>query len=286
MKDDSRLQTYRKLKSKAKNLAKAILKTELRGPANPQIQYFLDQAKHIEKFSIENCSDVEGGIAGEIMDALCLLMPEFISGTLTSSQTLFKLNIALPGYWYKLMTLPPMGEYATLAAEFILSDEKLFTNSILELGSGVGNLTSLIAHKAQDYVRTDKESKLLNKRWAVREEVYDFNYGGAWKGQNLVVAVNAVHCATDKIKTLEHIYSMLKQGGQILLSEGQSPVCAGEPWALNLLFGLYDGWWDRGGFLERGVWTTYLKKAGFKKISYRALTAGEYDFGGIIWAEK
>jgi SAM-dependent methyltransferase len=116
---------------------------------------------------------------------------------------------------------------------------------------------------------------------------YDFNEPGSWRDLDTIFAVNALHCAKDKVRTLRHLRDMLRSGGTLLLGEG-IPY-SGErqtPWPLNGFFGLFRGWWDVGGFLTRDDWLAAIHAAGFQKAGWAARRAGSYDLGGVIWCER
>jgi hypothetical protein len=100
-------------------------------------------------------------------------------------------------------------------------------------------------------------------------------------------AVNALHCARDKTATLSHLHAMLREGGTLVLGEGQPRTDArATPWALNPFFGLFRGWWDVGGFLSRREWLRALRDARFTQVGFAARRAGAHDLGGVIWAVK
>lgn len=73
---------------------------------------------------------------------------------------------------------------------------------------------------------------------------------------------NALHCARDPAITMQRIDRMLNQGGLFLIAEGQPWTNPGVPWALNVPFGMVDGWWDRGGFLDRAKWLACCASSG------------------------
>jgi len=112
---------------------------------------------------------------------------------------------------------------------------------------------------------------------------YDFNGPGTWTGLDCIFAVNALHCAAEPLVTLGHLRQMIKPGGRLVLVEGANPTTdAGTPWALNHLFGLFDGWWDVGGFRSLSIWKEDLKSAGFADVECQPYRAGGYRLGGIV----
>ena len=101
---------------------------------------------------------------------------------------------------------------------------------------------------------------LKRQRIAGTVERYDFNEPGTWRDLDTIFAVNALHCAKDKLATLRHLREMLRPGGALVLGEGRPYTDArGTPWALNTFFGLFRGWWDIGGFVSRDDWLAALR---------------------------
>lgn len=193
-----------------------------------------------------------------------------------------------PGLWKRAMTEWPMGGFARMTADFMV-DNGLLDGEVLELGAGVGSCSALVAaHVSGPFVRTDLQPFLLKRqRIAGTVERYDFNEPGRWRRLDTIFAVNALHCARDKIATLGHLRDMLREGGALVLGEGRPHTDAhGTPWALNAFFGLFRGWWDIGGFVSRQDWLAALDAARFASIGFAARRAGAHDLGGVIWAVK
>ena len=61
---------------------------------------------------------------------------------------------------------------------------------------------------------------------------------------------------------------------------------APSPPALAPFFGLFEGVWNRDGFLPRDEWFGILAHAGFYELQCRPLLAGQHDLGGLIWGVK
>jgi hypothetical protein len=117
-------------------------------------------------------------------------------------------------------------------------------------------------------------------------EVYVFNDAGPWRDLDTFFAVFALHCAKDKDVTLRHLHGMLRPGGSVVLGEGRPYTYDRTPWALNVFFGLFRGWWDIGGFIPREAWLAALRQAGFSHVGFAAWRAGNHDLGGTIWGVK
>jgi SAM-dependent methyltransferase len=193
-----------------------------------------------------------------------------------------------PGLWKRAMTEWPMGGFARMAADFMIAND-LLSGHLIELGAGVGSCSALVAgHVTDRFIRTDLQPFLLKRqKIAGTVERYDFNEPGRWHDVDLIFAVNALHCARDKLATLGHLFNMLRSGGVLVLGEGRPYTDDnGTPWALNPFFGLFRGWWDVSGFIAREDWVAMLGQAGFSRTGYAARRAGSHDLGGVIWAVK
>jgi acyl-CoA synthetase (AMP-forming)/AMP-acid ligase II/SAM-dependent methyltransferase len=191
-----------------------------------------------------------------------------------------------PGLWKRLMTEWPMASYAGLMVDTLQTLCDL-DGRFLELGSGVGNTTSLVCDLIRgDFVWTDASESLVERgTWRGTGMVYDFDHAPASDlgTFDTIFATNALHCARDKLATLRQLRHHLVDGGRIVLAEGSKYTLDGTPWALDFLFALFDGWWDRGGFLPRWEWISLLKRAGYRQIGFSVLRAGPHDLGGVVW---
>jgi hypothetical protein len=193
-----------------------------------------------------------------------------------------------PGLWKRAMTEWPMGGFARMAADFMIGND-LLGGHVIELGAGVGSCSALVAgHVTDRFVRTDLQPFLLKRqKIAGTVERYDFNEPGRWRDIDTIFAVNALHCAKDKMVTLGHLFDMLRNGGVLVLGEGRPYTDDNRtPWALNPFFGLFRGWWDIGGFVAREGWLATLAQTGFSRTGYAVRRAGVHDLGGVIWAVK
>ncbi|MFI5907223.1 AMP-binding protein [Dactylosporangium sp. NPDC051541] len=194
-----------------------------------------------------------------------------------------------PGLWKRLMTEWPMGSYATLMADTLrtLADAH---GRFLELGTGVGNTTSLVGDLIRgEFVWSDASESLVRRgSWPGAGLVYDFDREppGELGTFDTIFATNAVHCAQDKLATLRHLRDHLADGGRVVLCEGSPRTGPDTPWALDFLFALFDGWWDRGGFLSRWEWVALLRAAGYRQLGFSVLRAGPHDLGGAVWGAR
>jgi long-chain acyl-CoA synthetase len=225
----------------------------------------------------------EGAIF-ECLRRVIAAWPDLSSGKIEGEQVL----AGDPGLWKRAMTEWPMGGFARMTADFLIGND-LLGGKVLELGAGVGSCSALVAsHVSDQFIRSDLQPFLLKRqRIAGTVERYDFNEPGKWRDLDAIFAVNALHCAKDKLATLRHLRAMLRQYGALVLGEGQpyTDACR-TPWALNSFFGLFRGWWDIGGFVSREGWLAALREAGFVRIGFAVRQAGIHDLGGVLWAVK
>lgn len=276
-------QAYEALRAQARRLARAILAQP--SPGSAQLSYLCAEAARLAKAAPEYRGAPPECLAGEILAYLADHAADlFADGGVARAKRGLISRFGVR-YWETLMTSFPMQTYATLAADLFL-ERGLERGSCLELGAGTGNFSRLVHGSIRDYVRTDKEPLILDPSLGGETARLDFDEPFAGRRAETIVAVNALHCARDKGATLRYLFEALVSGGTFLLAEGADPVRSDEPWCLNLLFGLYDGWWDRGGFLPRDRWRELLRAAGFVGIEERPWVAGEYDWGGLLVARK
>ncbi len=155
-----------------------------------------------------------------------------------------------------------------------------FDLNILEIGTGTGGLTRLIApYIIRDrYIATDITEALQMARGKETQHIdlsykmFNLNHYEEYtlfKEQkvDLVLASNSLHTGKNIEKTLASIYSNLQEGAFILFYEYHTPVCLA-------LWGMDEGTWGFEDEREYGLWITQeswlnkLKKAGFETISY------------------
>lgn len=190
------------------------------------------------------------------------------------------------GLWRKLMSGFPMGQYAQLCASFLIA-RNLLQGEVLELGAGIGNTSNLLeSYVSKDFIRSDL-GRDLNSRFSIGKYMsIDFDSPLSIRNQQTIFATNAIHCAGDKQATLNYIYDSLTEGGYFVLAEGEPITHKNTPWALNMFYGMFDGWWNVSGFIQRTEWLEMFKNAGFKDIGWSVLRAGHHDLGGLIWGRK
>ncbi|AUG77882.1 hypothetical protein CFP65_3074 [Kitasatospora sp. MMS16-BH015] len=271
---------YAALLGYAREAALALLASPHR-PTCARAGHILAQARAVAALP-PVATDGPRSVAHDALDAFVAAWPGLADGSVDGSA----LMRSHPGLWKRLMTEWPMGAYAELTAR-TLRQGGLLDGRVLEVGTGVGNTTALIAGEVTgEFFWSDREPALVARgQWPGTGLVFDFDHEppAALTGRfDTVFATNAVHCAADKPAALRHLHSLLAPGGRLVLGEGSSPV-AGAPWALDFLFCALDGWWDRGGFLTRAEWLRLLAEAGFTALGFSALRAGRHDLGGVVW---
>jgi len=188
----------------------------------------------------------------------------------------------IPSLWRRLMHEWPMGVYGDLVAD-IIARRGLLHGRALEFGTGVGNTSGLLNRaKFDELFLTDLQQS--TKR-GVR--AWNFDCGEPYTvGLDLIFGTNALHCSKSPTKALHTMFTMLKPGGHLVIGEGEAHPYRDEPWALHAFFGLFDGWWDVGGFLTRRGWVELLERTGFVDVGWSVFRAGRFDLGGALWARR
>ncbi len=157
---------------------------------------------------------------------------------------------------------------------------------ILELGAGTGSTTASILPKLpggrSEYVYTDVSKLFLRhgKRKFenyknVRYELLDAEADPRTQGFgaasfDLVVAANVLHATADLRRSLEHVRTVLRPGGWLVLLEMTRPT----RW-LDIVFGLLAGWRKFQDddvrhdtpLLGAGAWADVLRQAGFAEVA-------------------
>jgi long-chain acyl-CoA synthetase len=273
---------YTALLTRAAGTARVILAGP--PPRTPSARYITTAARALLDAGIKPdnaaLSDVP---AVQVLELLEKHWPELAAGETTGEQ----LIRAVPGLWRQLMSEWPMGDYADLLAAQ-LPGRKL-RGAVIELGAGTGRTSWLLSGLTGDgYLRTDRELSRLPPGPPGTPAAVDFDRelpvpAGQPAGWDVIFATNALHCAADRPAAVRLAAAALAPGGMLLLAEGAPVTAPGTPWALNLLFGLFTGWHDRGGFRSRWDWLQDLTSAGLTPAGYVQLRAGRHDLGGVVW---
>jgi acyl-coenzyme A synthetase/AMP-(fatty) acid ligase len=254
----------------AGRLAQRIIKLHA---TNPQQRYLLSVANKLAPYagSGESYDSVK-----PYFNAIDRHLEDWWDGKLTKH-----IFSGLP--WDSLMNEIPMGGFPKLAHQFC-QENNLYSGKVMEIGAGVGNFSRYVPHNT-DYIRTDIDTKFLQGKY---KNEYQLNIDVPYSvyglgGFDLIVGVNVMHCSRNKMIAIVNAYEELNGGGVLLLSEGQSPA---EVWALDILFGFIDGWWNRGGFIHRHEWLEMFKKLSPTEMGYSVYREGKYDLGGLVWLRK
>jgi SAM-dependent methyltransferase len=188
------------------------------------------------------------------------------------------------GLWRRLMCEWPMSDYADSAVTEIRRHLQPGRQRILELGAGVGNTTRPLApHIARTggfYIRTDQNLHLMPDNIDVDGIIIGWNFDRPWHHGltgdfDIIHATNALHCALDPATTIAHLKTLLAPEGRLIITEGAPTIghytppltrpdgtFQVRPWALHAAFGIFDGWWNRGGFRPYNYWIDTLDGIG------------------------
>jgi SAM-dependent methyltransferase len=281
---------YRQLLQTARGVAEQIVRTPASGLSGaPQYIHRASQELLNAPFEDGAQSVPAEGAPFELFARLAAAWPDLAAGRIEGERVL---NLdpldRTRNLWRRAMMDWPMGEFAQMTARVLIEGD-LLGGHVMELGAGVGSCSALVAdHVTDRFIRTDLEPFLLRRlKLPGTVESYNFNEPGRWRELDTIFAVNALHCARDKVATLRHLLEMLRTGGVLVIGEGSPHTDdKGTPWALNQCFGMFRGWWDVGGYFARESWIEALRTAGFGDIGFAARRAGAHDLGGVIWAVK
>ncbi len=251
--------------------------------ANTQAMVIWGEAYQLASRPGRSITGTDTGPAGVLLDVLEGAWPAIASEAMS------------PGYlmrgerdlWRDLMQSWPMGHYAMLMSAFLMRRD-LLTNRLLEVGTGVGNCSTLLAEFVTgELVRTDLRPALAPPiAGQPMCQTYDFDTPWGENDFEVVFGVNALHCSADPCNAVRHLYNALDEGGTLVLAEGAPYTRADTPWALSCMFGLFGGWWDKGGFLPRHTWLQYLDDLPHSETGWARLRSGGHDLGGLVWLVK
>jgi acyl-CoA synthetase (AMP-forming)/AMP-acid ligase II/SAM-dependent methyltransferase len=274
---------YTRLLARAARTAQLI--TAGPPPRTPSARYITAAARRLLHAAQPGPQDSDGP-AGQVLTLMEGSWPALAAGEITGEQ----LIRTVPGLWRRLMSEWPMGDYADLLGAHLAATADL-TGPVLELGAGIGRTSRLLAGQAgAGYLRSDRDISLLPVSCPGTPAAIDFDQeipppaaGGGWE---VIFAANALHCAADRRAAVQRAAAALTPGGSLVLAEGTPETAPGTPWALDLLFGMFTGWHDRGGFRSRWDWLADFSAAGLTTSGYVQLRAGRHDLGGVVWASK
>ncbi len=209
---------------------------------------------------------------GEV-EPLELLFP---NGSLSDVEALYK-DSPYFRFYNKLM-----GNAVFALVSGLPSDRRL---RILEVGAGTGSVTSCVLPKLPgrtEYVFTDV-STLFGSRARQTFAAYPFvtyqvldiekeplEQGFSQHSFDVVIAANSLHATADLRQTLEHVRTLLRPDGSLLLLEA-----TGKLRFADLIVGLTEGWWrfsdtelrPSHALLSREKWSNLLAATGFRDVA-------------------
>jgi len=159
---------------------------------------------------------------------------------------------------------------------------------ILEIGSGTGATTQAVldglleAGRKVEYHYTelwdtlllDAKARLGQKYSCLKFDFLDINTNPRLQGftdvYDVVIATNVLHATLQLSTSLQHVKSLLRKGGRLMLNES----VVNQPYS-TLTFGLLPGWWNAidveeripcSPLVTRQHWCTLLRDAGFDAV--------------------
>jgi acyl transferase domain-containing protein/NAD(P)-dependent dehydrogenase (short-subunit alcohol dehydrogenase family)/SAM-dependent methyltransferase/acyl carrier protein len=227
---------------------------------------------------LERCAGRLADVLRGVQDPLQLLFPD---GDATAASSLYR---DAPGA--RLMNRTLRDGVAEAVAR-LASGRKL---RVLEIGAGTGGTTAglleILPADRTDYLFTDISPRFTTSAREqfgayhfVRYRVLDIerdptaqNFAEA--PFDLIVAANVLHATKDLRQSLRHVRQLAAPGAMLLLLEGTGPIRA-----LDLVFGLTEGWWRfadeevRSGYplIASQTWVRLLLQSGFRGAEAVAL---------------
>lgn len=268
---------YHNLCEYSSNVSYSLLKKSLTmgTPKNKeQIDFILDQSELIYS-SFDPSPVCDSSASSRLLKVLDTEFDALVAGD--SGESIMKRH---KGLWADTNKNWLMGNYAE-SVDSYFSSLNVKESIALELGAGVGATSDRISNKFKKYFRSD----LLKFRY--NDIIINFDYPIAYFNLKFdyIVATNAVHCSSDKVKALNHIKDIMAVGGKLILAEGD-PSPNGKPFALNNAYGLFDGWWNVGGFLGVSEWLSCFNIVGFKLSDLIPVKSDDTIIGYVYVLEK
>ncbi|WP_406205566.1 class I SAM-dependent methyltransferase [Kitasatospora sp. NBC_01560] len=268
---------YAALADHASRIAGMICGGVGRPPQTASTRYVLEESRRLLDAWHPEGHPRPRSAAADTLDAIAAAWPSLCEGAVTGEEVLARQD----GLWQRLMSEWPMGRYAQMSADALAAHDGP-VGTVVELGAGVGVTTRLI----RDSVAMRGGRLLATDLHYGASQAVDFDCPllAQLPPADVVVATNALHCAADPVATLGWIRELLNPDGVLILGEGAPFPEPGVPWALNLLFGVCQGWFDRGGFRSPEFWTQAMSSAGFGRVSRHRWPSDRFEFGGVLVA--
>lgn len=155
--------------------------------------------------------------------------------------------------------------------------EKYIGERVLEIGSGIGNITELLLAKKRIVIPSEinhKFVKILNKRFskkAIFLDVTNINVKKITQKFDTIIAVNVLEHIKNDQKALINISKILGRNGLLIIIVP----------AHQLLFGSYDQRLDHYRRYSTNDLTVKIKKAGYKPINITHLNKLAF-FGWLL----
>ncbi|KAI9715397.1 MAG: Type I Iterative PKS [Chrysothrix sp. TS-e1954] len=242
-----------------------------------------EQLKLVESVSHYNAT-------GEMLCAVGRKLPAILRGQVEALEIMLKDGLLSRHYEQETNTKRVVKALAGYARNLAEIDPNL---SVLEIGAGTGSATAPIIEALTSayseatislrYTFTDISAGFFDNarsklaRWSqhLRYEKLDIGQDPSTQGfvpesYDVIVAANALHATPDIVATMNHVGSLLKPNGKLLLSEATSYRHG----AHALPFTLLPGWWfakdkyrsGEGPLLDRSAWHDLLASSGFSGV--------------------
>lgn len=218
-----------------------------------QIKYILKSCKEINN-AFDRNPTFDASSSSRLLNVLRYSFESLWNGQ-KSGEELIKAD---KGLWADVNKNWLMGDYCLSLRNF-LDDYDFHRSNALEINSEIGATSDLISHKFNSYLRTGVRQVRRN------DFVIDFERDIKYFDTkfDIVLGTNSLDRFLNKELALKNIYEVLKDDGKAFFVEGEA-FPANKPFVLNNAFGLLDGWWNTGGFLELDQWMQLFDKTGFE----------------------
>lgn len=195
-----------------------------------------------------------------------------------------------PGLWRAFNRGFPMGLHGQALAYHV--QHLLPAARVLEIGAGTGNTTGwLDTRVTHTYTASDLHPDISRKAKLAADRIIHLDIDDVMHSDaasmafDLILGTNVAHCATDPTATLTDLAALLAPGGTIALAEG-TPENARGLWPLTWVCGIFDGWWDRGGFRTTLDWCAHLTAAGLTDVHALPIEHDEETIGTILTGRR
>ena len=231
---------------------------------------------------LDRCGAALPAVLAGRQDPLALLFPS--DGSVTAAAL----------YGDTVLSRTMHGIAARVVAAVVDGSRDDRTLRVLEIGGGTGGLTAAIVSHLRatpsTYLFTDVSPSFLAPARERFGEVAGFDtarldierdpiaQGFEAAGFDLIVAADVLHATRDLRESVTHVARLLAPGGLLVLLEGTRPRRA-----IDLIFGLTDGWWrfdDRDlrpthPLIGPSAWRDVLATCGFGQVQIFGSDVGD-----------